>query len=148
MRYRSRSTGLTALLLGLPGCGGTDPVSPPVQQQPVTATPPRVLSASVAPNPNSVLSAVVTFSAEEAESARVVFVDAEGRADSTPPAPLRGVSDTIVALGLRPGASYRNVVEVIGKSGAAVSDTLPFSTPAVPELLGRARIATTGRSSG
>jgi outer membrane protein assembly factor BamB len=107
MCYRSRWTRPTALLFGLLGCRGTDPVSPPVQQQPVTATPPRVVSASLAPNPNSVLSAVVTFSAEEAESA-----------------------------------------QVIGNSGVAVSDTLPFSTPALPELLGRARIATTGVSSG
>jgi arylsulfate sulfotransferase len=148
MCYSSRWTRLTALLFGLLGCRGTDPVSPPVQQQPVTPTAPRVVSASVVPNPNSVLSAVVTFSAEEADSARVVFVDAEGVTYSTPTVAIGSGIDTIVTLGLRSGTSYRNVVEVIGKNGAAVSDTLPFTTPALPELLSRARVATTGTSRG
>src|SRR4051812_9818967 len=138
MCYRSRWTHLTALLFGLLGCRGTDPVSPPVQQQPVTPTAPSVVSASVVPNPNSVLSAVITFSAEEADSARVIFLDPEGTADSTPCVAIGSGIDTIVTLGLRPGTPYRNVVEVMGKTGAAVSDTLPFSTPALPELLGRA----------
>jgi Arylsulfotransferase (ASST) len=138
----------TAFLVGLLGCSGTDSVSPPAQQQPVTPPPPRIGSSTVASNPNNVLSAVVAFSAEQAESARVLFLDQNQSLDSTPYVAVDSGTDTIVTLGLRPGMSYRNVVEIRGPNGGALSDTLRFDTGSLPGLLGGVHIATTGGSRG
>ena len=136
------------LSLTLIGCTGTEPVSPPTQQQPVQPAVPRVVTASIAANPNNALSAIVAFSAEQAESARVVFLDQNQGLDSTPYVTVTSAIDTIVTLGLRPGTSYRNVIELKGSSGTAFSDTLLSSTGALPELLTRLQIATTGASRG
>ena len=148
MHPDARFPRFTAFLVGLLGCSGTDPVSPPAQQQPVTPTPPRIVSATVAANPNNVLSAVVAFSAEQAESARVVFLDQNHSLDSTPYEGVTSGPDTIVTLGLRPGMAYRNVIEIRGANGSALSDTLHFNTGALPGLLNGLHIATTGVSRG
>ena len=143
-----RCARLAAFLVALLGCNAADTVSPPAQQQPVTPTPPRVVSATVEANPYNVVSAIVAVSVERGDSARVVFLDQDQALDSTPYVALAGGSDTIVTLGLRPGTAYRYVVGVQGANGSAMSDTLRFNTGPLPDLLARLHIATKGASTG
>jgi arylsulfotransferase ASST len=153
MHRSNRSTGLAGLLLVLLGCTSTDAVAPPVQQQPQQPdqpdqpAAPRILAASVSANPYNALSAIVAFSAEAAESARVVFLDQNQTRDSTPYAGITG-NDTIATLGLEANSRYRCVIELKGSGGTAFSDTLSSMTGALPELLTRLHIATTGASRG
>jgi outer membrane protein assembly factor BamB len=102
------------------------------------------VSALATGNPHNVLSTTIAFTAEEADSARVVYLDENQRADSTPYVNVTGFSDTIVTLGLRPATSYRNVVEVLGSSGRITSDTLVYRTSSLPEELQSVVMATSG----
>jgi hypothetical protein len=105
---------------------------------------PRISAVVVAPNPNSVLSALVTFRAEQADSARVLFAGRNLPLDSTPYFKVHPGTDTIPILGLRPSATYHQLVQVIGPSGATSSDTVFYTTGALPELLQHLAITTTG----
>jgi arylsulfotransferase ASST len=100
-------------------------------------------SAKISANPHNVVSAVITFQAE-GDSARVVYARKNLPPDSTPYVALRPGSDTIVTLGLRPGTTYRNVVQVAGAAGVANSDTLTYTTAQLPDPLQRISITTTG----
>ena len=112
--------------------------------QPVTS--PGIASARISPNSNNVLSALVSFDGE-GDSARVVYVGKNQPPDSTPYITLHQGTDTIAILGLRPGTTYRSVIQVSGAAGLSSSDTLVYTTGKIPELLGRISISTTGASS-
>ncbi len=112
--------------------------------QPVTS--PGIASARISPNSNNVLSALVSFDGE-GDSARVVYVGKNQPPDSTPYSTLHQGTDTIAILGLRPGTTYRSVIQVSGAAGLSSSDTLVYTTGKIPELLGRISISTTGASS-
>ena len=127
--------------LAITACGGADLLQP-------AAPVPRIESARIIENPNSALSALVTFAADRADSGRIVFVDGNGVRDSTPFLPVSGASDTIPTLGLRPATAYRDVVEVKGAAGTAVSDTIEFTTGPLPEMLQRVSVPVTGTGSG
>src|SRR3954447_21347992 len=105
---------------------------------------PRIAAIAVAPNPNSVLSALVTFRAEQADSARVLFAGRNLPLDSTPYFKVHPGTDTIPILGLRPTATYHQLVQVIGPSGATSSDTVFYPTGAPPALLQHLAITAAG----
>lgn len=112
--------------------------------EPSASAAPHVLSAEAAPNPHNVLSALVAVSAENADSARVLYLAERGPVDSTPYVLLAGGRGTIATLGLRAETGYRSVVQAAGAAGVAQSDTFSFTTPSLPDPLGRVRIATAG----
>src|SRR3954453_9801687 len=134
-----------ALVLGMgtaasvaAGCDSTDLAQAP------SVVGPRILAVAVARNPNNVLSAFVTFRAEQADSARVLFAGRNLPFDSTPYFKVHPGTDTIPVLGLRPSATYHQVVQVVGPNGTTSSDTLFYTTSALPELLQHLAITTTG----
>jgi len=132
--------GLGTALVGMSGgCSASNLVQSP-------ATIPGISSAKVFANPNNVLSAVVTFDGE-GDSARVVYVGKHQPPDSTPFVGLHEGTDTIVTFGLRPGTTYRNVIQVAGGSGLSSSDSLVYTTGNLPELLQRISVTTSGTGS-
>jgi hypothetical protein len=122
------------------GCDNSD-----LAQAPSVVGPgPRIAAVAVARNPNNVLSALVTFRAEQGDSARVLFAGKNQPFDSTPYFPLRPGTDTIPVLGLRPSVTYHQIVQVTSAGGVASSDTVFYTTSALPELLQHLSITTTG----
>ncbi|HYF38671.1 MAG TPA: aryl-sulfate sulfotransferase [Gemmatimonadales bacterium] len=122
------------------GCGGDDLAEPIVSK-------PQVLSASSAANTHNVLSRVIQFRAEHADSARVITLAENAKADTTAYTAVTGGPDTVVVLSLLPGAAYRSVVEAAGTNGPAQSDTIAFTTDPLPDLLQRVSINTAGAGS-
>lgn len=122
-------------------CSGEDVTAPPVP----TA---RVISATATASSRNALAAFVRVAAVGADSARVLFRAVDGSLDSTPMYPLARSAAAVPVLGLRPETAYRGVVEISGAGGFARSDTVSFSSAALPELLKRITISTTGVSSG
>jgi hypothetical protein len=129
--------GLGAAIGATSACGGNN-----LAQSPDSV--PRVLSATASPNPHNALSADIVFRADQADSARVMYWSGDLTADSTPYTRVSGRQDTIVPLGLRPSTSYRQIVELVGPEGTAHSDTLAFTTEALPDLIQRISVTTTG----
>src|SRR4051812_1800782 len=128
---------ISALLGATAGCGGNN-----FAQSSNSA--PRVVSATTKANPNSVLSALIVFRAEGADSARVVYLTDGAPLDSTPYVKVSTHTQTIATVGLRPSTTYHNVLEIAGPLGVARSDTLTFTTSALPELVQRVSITTSG----
>src|SRR5436190_24120079 len=93
------------------GCDNSDLAQAP------SVVGPRTTAVVVAPNPNNVLSALVTFRAEQGDSARVLFAGRNLPFDSTPYFTVKPGTDTIPILGLRPSATYHQLVQVVGPSG-------------------------------
>jgi hypothetical protein len=106
--------------------------------------PPRLASAVTAPNSTSVVAAAMALQAEHADSVRLLFRIGAEPPDSTPFAQLDQGSGVVAVLGLQPSASYRGVLELGGPAGLATSDSLGFTTEALPAPLQRIAITTTG----
>jgi outer membrane protein assembly factor BamB len=120
----------------LAACGG-DATSP--------GAAPHVVAASVAVNPINALAGVVTFSSEGADSARVLYWAAgEGPAKATPYYPVTGGGGEIATLGLKPGKTYHNLLELVGGRDRATSAQLDFTTGTLPAELQRVTLTTTG----
>jgi hypothetical protein len=117
-------------------CSGNNLVQP--------ASAPRIASASASANQQNVLSSLIIFKADEADSARVVYIDQDQAADSTPYYRVTGQLDTIATVGLRSSTTYRNVLELVGPLGTTRSDTLTVTSGALPELVQRIATPTTG----
>ncbi len=112
-----------------------------------SAPAPKIVSATVSPNPNSVLSTLVSFATEQADSVRVVYQGVGLENDSTPFQRVGAGADTIPVLGLRPSTAYGMVIEVAGPGGRVNSDSLTFSSGALPEGLTRVGLVTSGSGS-
>jgi arylsulfotransferase ASST len=111
-------------------------------QAPVSTS--GLASARISANTHNVLSAIITFDGGHGDSARVVYRGKNQPPDSTPYFPLRQGPDTLVLLGLRPGVTYRGVVQVSGATSGSRSDTLVYTTGKLPGLLQRISITTSG----
>jgi hypothetical protein len=133
---RARSGGYL-LWLGVAACAGEDATAP-------ASTHPRIVAAAAAASPLSSLVSFIDIDAREATLARVLY-SAEGEAPvSTPRVRVLGDRARIAVLGLRAGAAYRAVAEVVGPGGRTQSDTIGFSAGPLPALLQRVSIVTTG----
>jgi hypothetical protein len=126
------------ILAGIVACGSDD-LTAPLGGHDV-----RVVSARMSPNPNDALAAFVTVTAVHADSARVLFLADGVPEDSTPSYPVADGNAVVPVLGLRGGTAYRGVVEVAGAAGRVRSDTVAFTSGAIPELLQHVTITTTG----
>jgi hypothetical protein len=120
------------------GCGDSD-----LAQAPST-TRPRISALAAAPNPNNVLSSIVSFRAEQADSARVLYHAAGLPVDTTPLVKTATGTTSIAVVGLRPSTRYTALVQARASTGPVSSDSISFSTGALPPLLGRIAITTTG----
>lgn len=130
------------ILAGVVACGSDDPTAPPAGHDV------RVVSASMSPNPNDALAAFVTVTAEHADSARVLYLADGVPEDSTPGYPLTEGRAVVPVLGLRGATAYRGVVEVDGAGGRARSDTVQFTSGAIPEPLQQHVTITTSGTGG
>ncbi|HEU4643714.1 MAG TPA: aryl-sulfate sulfotransferase [Gemmatimonadaceae bacterium] len=102
---------------------------------------------SLAANPNNVLSAVTKFAVTGADSVHVVYWSDSADAKATP-FTAAAASDSVVVLGLAPETQYQMAVEAV-KGGTPVrSDTLAFTTAALPTLLANARLESSTPFSG
>ncbi len=110
----------------------------------VDPRPPTVTRLSASLNPYNSLSTLVTFDAHDADSARIKYWVPGQAPDATPFQSVRAGLDTIRTLGLRSGTTYYHTVELIGSHGTTHSDTLQYTTGAVPQDLQDARLAITG----
>ena len=93
-------------------------------------------SVSVAPNENNVLSAIVSRDVANADSARVVYWTGSDAKQATPFVTDVSSGRTLV-LGLRPSTEYSMYVEATGGGTTATSDTVTFTTGALPDFLSR-----------
>jgi hypothetical protein len=128
------------VLLLAAACRGDEVAAP-------TGDLPRVASVAPRPNPANALAVFVDVQADHADSARILYAEAGGRADSTPRVPLVAGRGVVPVLGLRSGATYNGVAEVVGPGGAAHSDSVAFAAGSLPELLRGVTITTTGTGS-
>ncbi len=95
---------------------------------------PVIHSFSVAPNENNVLSAIVTHDVSNADSAHVVYWTGSDAKQATPFA-IDLSSGRVLVLGLRPETQYRLYLEATGGGTTASSDTVTFTTGALPDFL-------------
>jgi hypothetical protein len=126
------------ILMGVAACGSDDLAAPSSGRSV------RVLSARMSPNPNDALAAFITVGADHADSARVLYRADGVPEDSTPDYPVRDGNAVVPVLGLRSATAYRGVVEVAGADGRARSDTVEFTSGAIPEPLQHVTITTSG----
>jgi hypothetical protein len=110
--------------------------------------PPTIVSATVASNPNSVLSTVVMVSANNADSVRVAYSASTDPGGTTPGVTVSNGQAKVVTLGLLPSTSYTNVVQVFGRGGRMVSDTVPSTTAALPTYIQQIHVTYAGTPSG
>ena len=95
--------------------------------------PPLVAHVAIAPGPYNVLSAVVTVALLNTDSAAVRFGAAgEGLDSVTPVTMLSSDTAALPVLGLLPATSYRLQVVAYGEGKPTTSDTLFFTTGALP----------------
>ncbi len=99
---------------------------------PVAPSPPVISSASIAPGPHNVLSAVVSVSLRDADSVRVRFGPAGQPLDSVSPITLSSNNVELPVLGLLPATAYRMQAIAYGGGVSTTSDTLRFTTGALP----------------
>ena len=126
---------LTMTLSGA-ACADDHPTTPP------EAVP--EVSVRISPSPSNTLALSLAVTADQADSARLVYLGDGGAMDSTPYVAISGGAGDVPVLGLRSGTAYRGVVEVVGGSGVARSDTVAFAGGELPERLTRVQIAATG----
>ncbi len=126
--YRQRNRALVALVCLLAACSSDN------NRQPTSPTSAVVNSFSVAANDNNALSAIGTLDVANADSARVVYWSGSDAKGSTP-----YVTDVssgrLVVLGLRPETEYRLYAEAVGGGASTTSDTVTFTTGALPTFL-------------
>jgi len=108
---------------------------------------PTIRSVSVAPNENNVLSAVVSRDIANADSARVVYWTGSDAKQGTPFARDLSSGRTLV-LGLRPATGYSMYVEAAAGSTTVASDTVTFTTGALPEFLAASYFSSATNFSG
>ena len=137
----------TALTLIVAACGDDDNgVNNP-------SAAPAVTGFSVAANTNNVLSAIASVTATNTDSARVVYWTSGGAHEHTPYTTSAGdqsaqAAGRIVVLGLRPETDYSLAVEAVNAGGSITSDTVTFTTAALPTFLQSASISSTTPTSG
>jgi Arylsulfotransferase (ASST) len=125
-----------ALVIGTGACSGNNLAQ--------SASTPRVVTATASANPHNSLSANVVFKTEDADSARLMYLGENQPLDSTPYVTVAGRTDTLTAVGLHPSTTYHAVLQVGGALGTSRSDTLTFTTGALPELLQHISVSATG----
>lgn len=103
---------------------------------------PTIRSVSVAPNENNVLSAIVSRDVSNADSGHVVYWTGNEARQTTPFAIDLSSGRTLV-LGLRPATRYNMYVEAAAGGTTAASDTLAFTTGALPEFLAASHLSST-----
>jgi outer membrane protein assembly factor BamB len=108
---------------------------------------PVIASATASANPHNVLSAHVIVNMHDADSARVHFAATGGTPQATPFARVRAGTDTITALGLRPGTAYTLSVEAVGASQSVRSPEVTWTTGELPEILRSIRLLGSGAPS-
>lgn len=132
----------TIALVGLAGalaCGPDAIVDP--------GPAPVIAFATAAANPHNVLSARVIVDLRDADSARVVYAAAGEAPRATPFTRVRTGTDTITALGLRPGTAYTLRVEALGGSVSVHSDQVGWTTGELPDILRSVRLVGSGTPS-
>lgn len=107
----------------------------------------RITEAAVLPNPYNALSTSVTFQVHNADSARVLYWTPGAIRLTTPFYPVTDGRTTIATLGLRSGTTYYHVVEALAGDRASFSDSLPFITTGLPQILEDVRLEITGTAS-
>jgi hypothetical protein len=100
----------------------------------------RVTGFAVSANENNVLSAIATFGASNADSVRVAYWTGTETPQYTPFS-TNVSAGRLVVLGLRPQTPYSMFVQAASGSTLTPSDTLTFTTGALPDFLANARIA-------
>jgi hypothetical protein len=140
-RWRAVAAALLTAAAGT-GCSddGNDITTPP----PPSSDAVHITSVSASANPTNVLAASVAVVAEHADSARLLFAPPGAPPDSTPVVSLTGGQASIPVLGLRSGVSYSGVVEALGTSDRARSDSVRFAAGALPEPLQQVTFTTAG----
>ena len=123
------------------GCRGDEIAAPRSTEGP------RVASVATRPNPANALAVFVDVTADRADSVRIVYAEPGARADTTPRVPVVQGRATVPVLGLRSGATYRGVAQVVGPGGPGLSDSVAFAGGPLPELLQGVSITTTGAAS-
>ncbi|HEV7704769.1 MAG TPA: aryl-sulfate sulfotransferase, partial [Gemmatimonadaceae bacterium] len=101
---------------------------------------PAVTGLVVTANDNNALSAIATLDARSADSARVVYWTGSDPKQSTPFSTSvgdaqEGAAGRLVVLGLLPSTEYNFFVEAAGKGATVTSDTVSFTTGALPAFL-------------
>ena len=114
---------------------------------------PDIAGLTVAANENNALSAVATLTATNTDSARVVYWTNGGAPEHTPFDKRVGDQSSssagrLVVLGLRPETAYSFAVEAANANGTVTSDTVTFTTGALPTFLQSASITSSAPSSG
>lgn len=136
-----------ALVLVLAACGDDNKG---VNNPPAA---PAITGLSVAANENNVLSAIATLNASNTDSARVVYWTDGGAQEHTPYDKNVGDQSSasagrLVVLGLRPETGYSFAVEAVNAGGTTTSDTVAFTTGALPTFLQSASLSSASPSSG
>lgn len=119
---------MAALACALSACSNDD------TRRPTSPTSAVVNSFSVVANDNNVLSAIGSLGVAGTDSARVVYWTGSEAKESTPY--LSDLSSgRLVVLGLRPETAYNLYAEAVGGGASATSDTVMFTTGALPTFL-------------
>lgn len=136
---RSRIVALAALALVFGGCTRDDSSAPRV--------PASVSNLVVASSAANVLSAIATVTIADADSARLVFWTGS-EAHRAAPVTTSPASGHMIALGLRQSTAYSFAVEAYGGGTTTTSDTVTFTTAAMPAYLALASITSRAPASG
>lgn len=107
----------------------------------------HVTSFSLGANPNNALSAIAKFDAVGADSVHVVYWSG-AEAPRATPFTTTVTSDSVVVLGLSPSARYGLAVEALVHGTVVRSDTMAFTTGALPDLLANSHLRSTTPAPG
>lgn len=110
--------------------------------------PDQLSTVAVAANPNNVLSAIVSVNGKNIDSARVAYWTGSAAHQFTPFASGLDASGRIAVLGLHPGTAYNFAIEAATGRAIATSDSVAFTTAALPSFLASASLQGASPSSG
>jgi arylsulfate sulfotransferase len=102
--------------------------------------PAQLSSVTVAANPNNVLSAIVSVNGTGADSVRVAYWTGSEPHQFTPFVSGIDANGRIAVLGLRAGTAYNFSIEAMTANASAASDSVAFSTGALPTFLENASL--------
>lgn len=136
---RSTIVALATVALVVAGCARDSTSAPRV--------PASVSNLVVAGSSANVLSAIATVTIADADSARLVFWTGS-EAHRAAPVTTTPAAGRMLALGLRQSTAYSFAVEAYGGGTTTTSDTVTFTTAALPAYLALASITSSAPASG
>lgn len=137
---RTSVISMTALAVLLVACDDNNgPIAPPKL--------PQVSNLAVSVNPHNALSTIATLDATDVDSARVVYWTGSDAKQYTPYSSDSGTA-RLVVLALRPATAYNVAVEAANSHGQITSDTVTFTTGALPTFLASTSLSSSAPASG